>query len=75
MVNMKIFNKLEKNGWGRKVNFVDENNVVLGYDMSQDCCERAGWFIAEYINTSQIPKTAKTNSEKSKGGIEEMLGF
>lgn len=31
-----------------KVNFVDENNVVLGYDMAQDCCEEASWFISEY---------------------------
>ena len=37
---MKIF-KTET-----KVNFVDENNVVLGYDTDQHCCESAGWFIA-----------------------------
>ena len=43
---MKLFN--EKNGkWSSKVNFVDENNVILGYDLSQDCCEHAGWFIAD----------------------------
>jgi len=30
-----------------KVNFVDENNVVLGYDMDQNCCEHADWFIAD----------------------------
>lgn len=30
-----------------KVNFVDRNNVILGYDMNQNCCEGAGWFIAD----------------------------
>jgi hypothetical protein len=42
---MKIFNK--EGGWERKVNFVDDNNVVLGYDLGQSCCEHADWFIAD----------------------------
>ena len=28
-----------------KVNFVDENGVLVGYDTEQDCCEQAGWAI------------------------------
>ncbi len=43
---MKIFNKSD---WGEKVNFVDSNNVLLGYDLSQSCCENAGWFISDKI--------------------------
>jgi len=42
---MQVFNK--KENWSEKVNFVDENNVVLGYDLEQDCCEHADWFIAD----------------------------
>lgn len=38
-----------KSAWRDKVNFVDENNVVLGYDLSQHCCEHADWFIADEI--------------------------
>lgn len=30
-----------------KVNFVDSNNVVLGYDLDQSCCETAEWTISE----------------------------
>lgn len=45
--NMKIFNNKEP--WKEKVNFVDENNVVLGYDMSSQCCESFGWFIADRV--------------------------
>lgn len=34
---------------GDKVNFVDKNNVFLGYDLRQDCCEHADWFISDTI--------------------------
>lgn len=37
---MKIFEDREY-----KVNFVDVNNVLVGYDLSQSCCEYAGWYI------------------------------
>ncbi len=36
---MKIFNK------NAKINFVDKNNVFVGYDARQSCCELAGWYI------------------------------
>ena len=41
---MKIFDRTEQ--CLNKVNFVDENNVLVGYDLTQHCCERAGWFIS-----------------------------
>lgn len=40
---MKIF---ERDG---KINFVDENNVVLGFDYGQSCCEHYGYRITEDI--------------------------
>jgi len=30
-----------------KVNFIDSNNVILGYDLNQSCCENAFWTIGE----------------------------
>lgn len=30
-----------------KVNFIDSNNVILGYDLEQSCCEHAFWSISE----------------------------
>ena len=36
---------------GDKVNFVDDNNMLVGYDLSQDCCEHADWFIADHLST------------------------
>lgn len=47
ITEMKILD--DNKVWGSKVNFVDENNIVLGYDLSQKCCERAGWFIADEV--------------------------
>lgn len=35
--------------WEGKHNFVDKNNVLVGYDTSQQCCEHAGWYIADRI--------------------------
>lgn len=40
---MKIFESKDE----CKINFVDENNVFLGYSMGQDCCEYAEWFISD----------------------------
>lgn len=34
--------RFDKDG---KINFVDENNVYVGYDLRQDCCEDADWFL------------------------------
>lgn len=45
---MKIFTG-DESSWHEKVNFVDENDVFVGYDMGQDCCEHADWFIADKI--------------------------
>ncbi len=42
---MKIFNQTKE--FPGKVNFVDKNNVCLGYDMHQCCCEDADWFISD----------------------------
>ena len=48
---MKIFDSND-GGWAQKVNFVDDNNVLVGYDMGQSCCERADWFITKEIATT-----------------------
>jgi hypothetical protein len=40
---MKIFNV------DGKTNFVDDNNVFVGYDMEENCCEKFGYVLTEYI--------------------------
>ena len=54
---MKVFEGTPRGVWVEKVNFVDDNNVFVGYDMGQSCCEHADWFIATEI-------TKEISSEK-----------
>lgn len=54
---MKVI--LTNEQYAEKVNFVDDNNRFVGYDLSQGCCENAGWFI------STAPQ-AGTSDEKTK---------
>lgn len=44
---MKILNQIK--GFSDRVNFIDDNDVFIGYDLSQDCCEHAGWYILPEI--------------------------
>lgn len=59
---MKIF---ERNS---KINFIDENNLLLGYDLSQSCCEDAGWFIADQIMTLSQRDDNQPEDEKTWSG-------
>ena len=43
--------------WSSKVNFVDGNNVVLGFDTDQSCCEDADWFIADEVIPRCLERT------------------
>lgn len=58
---MRIFDCVQP--WPHKVNFIDENNVVLGYDMKSSCCENFGWFISD-VAFSQIPKNIAEIEDK-----------
>lgn len=42
---MKVFER------GGKINFVDDNNVFVGFDYGADCCEQFGWFLSENLPT------------------------
>lgn len=50
---MKKFDKDDK------INFVDENNVFVGYDLSQGCCEHADWFISDKEEDTTSDKAEK----------------
>lgn len=51
---MRVFYK--EGGWSSKVNFIDDNNVLVGFDNSDDCCAQGGWFLSdkpsEWLNES-----------------------
>lgn len=42
---MKIF--LNEASWGEKLNIIDENNVLVGYDFSGQCCEHYGFYVLD----------------------------
>lgn len=42
---MKIFNR------DGKINFIDENNVLVGFDYRRSCCEDFGYFFARKADT------------------------
>ena len=44
---MKIFTP--DNSFDSKVNFVDENNRVVGFSMAYDCCEKFGYAVCRVI--------------------------
>jgi len=50
---MKIFKgKKDKYSWNNRYNFVDENNVFVGYDADTSCCEDGGYILSKTIPTS-----------------------
>lgn len=67
---MKYF-KADINTWGEKINFVDENNVLVGYDYSGQCCENFGWCIGEKISMNL--KDALFDDSKTDTYIDEQL--
>ena len=42
---MKVLNQTPP--WPNKINFVDDNNVILGYDLVRQCCEVPSWYISQ----------------------------
>jgi len=48
---MKLFERTESSGWGNRLNLIDGNNVFVGYDYDQDCCENFGYYFQEADGT------------------------
>jgi hypothetical protein len=48
---MKIFDQ-----WQDKLNFVDDNNVFVGYDYQSDCCEAFGYYFKESIDGDRVDR-------------------
>ena len=50
---MKCFTSNPNSIWSTKVNFVDENNVLVGYDFTGSCCEQFGWYIHDKVTNNR----------------------
>jgi hypothetical protein len=65
---MKVFHRVEP--WTGKVNFIDEDDAVIGYDLEQCCCEDADWFIHREPDVATIPEEAFNSASN---GLDELL--
>lgn len=70
---MRVFDI--ENGWNSKVNFVDENNVFVGFDTMQDCCEYADWFISDSITEYDSFEGFEHFVEANKPRLLQGYGF
>jgi hypothetical protein len=71
-IKSNTFRIFENNG---NINFVDKNNVVVGFGLMQDCCERAGWFISdkkdeEFISLYEAEANNQTETEEGVRGFD-----
>lgn len=66
---LKIFDCVDP--WPTKVNFVDSNNVVLGYDMNQQCCEEAEWGMEPPLTEEQLESYTFDTSFFHKGAEDD----
>jgi hypothetical protein len=64
---MKIF--MTNKGYTESINFVDENNVLVGYDFEQCCCEIFGFAI-----TDDIPKGMTKEMYEHSEDLEKYIG-
>lgn len=64
---MKIFERTSDKGYGNRINFVDENNVVVGYDFGEQCCESFG-----YVFVSEVPKILHFGSEQDHPDVASL---
>ena len=49
-----ITNLVNKDIWPSKRNWIDQNNVVFGYDDTQDCCEGWGWGVFDPVTRERV---------------------
>ena len=68
---MKYFSQEKFNG---RINFVDENNLVLGYDFDASCCENFGWKLLD--KDRNLLLHGKEDEEPSEDEINKIIeGF
>jgi hypothetical protein len=58
-----------------KVNFIDSNNVILGYDLGQSCCEHAFWTISDCPLCSTAPPVGSESSKPVTNQIMFYIGM
>jgi len=70
---MRYFSSQNGSIHSTKVNFVDENNVLVGYDFSDQCCETYGWYIHSKVATGDVVADSLFNENDEANAINESL--
>lgn len=66
---MHVFNK-ENTSWSDKLNFVDDNNVIVGYDYSQSCCESFGYGFSDCLLPEEVDLTGRDLADEDEINLE-----
>lgn len=45
--------------WNKKINYVDSNNVLIGFDSTTSCCEDFGWYITNTKPATTLDESAQ----------------
>lgn len=65
---MKMFERSSNSGLGNRLNFIDGNNIFVGYDYESCCCENFGYYITDI-------KPEKANEKNSIEADIERYNF
>ncbi len=49
-------------GTDDRVNFIDENNIFVGYELGYSCCEYADWYIGTEVQTTHTEELIKNRN-------------
>ena len=55
-----------------KTNFVDKNNVLVGWDTAQDCCEHACWYVVDE-KSKRFDEPLRENEDKSNFDLTDYV--
>ena len=69
---MKYFHADPKS-WGNKINFVDENNVLVGYEFGASCCENFGWYVSNKVTTDLHDHIFNETAQAGGWDINQLL--
>lgn len=70
---MKYFSSQNGSIYSTKINFVDDDNALVGYDFSGQCCESYGWYIHSKVTTGDVVADALYNENTDINAINESL--
>lgn len=49
--------------FAHSINFIDENDIFIGFDLRTQCCEDFGWFIKDNESVDDLIQQAESSGE------------